>query len=136
MAARKKKKAVRKKKPIVNKKAIRVKKKVPLAGGWPKLQDMIDNRVQASNCNLRDTNIAFIKHVLTQANIKFTESPTGREIVFGDKNIKINHNGQKHWTIRVPGAAKDGIRLQLGTDIVMENGLFVIADTLAIKYDN
>ena len=135
MAARKKKKAVRKKKPIVRKKAIRIKKKVPLAGGWPKLQDMIDGRNKKGQ-NLRDTNIAFIKHVLTQANIKFTESPTGREIVFGDKNIKINHNGQMHWTIRVPGAAKDGIRLQLGTDIVMENGLFVIADTLAIKYDN
>lgn len=83
----------------------------------------------------RDKNIRLVESVLANAGIVFSISPTGREIIFGQKKIKINHNGQKHWTIRVPGAAKDGIRLKFGADLAVADGLFIIGDSLAIKYD-
>ena len=83
----------------------------------------------------RDENIERVLEVLRNAGVPYTSSPSGREIKFGAKQIKINHNGQYHWTIRVPGAAKDGIRLLWGVELAIADGLFIIGDSLAIKYD-
>ena len=86
---------------------------------------------------VRQDNINECLNALRSAGVLFTEARNGREIVFGDKKIKITHNGAKHWTIRVPGThAKDGIRLQFGSKIDVANGLFIVDDTVAIKYDN
>jgi hypothetical protein len=85
---------------------------------------------------MRKSNIANCLDALNIAGVPFTEKRNGREIVFGQKNIKITHNGQRHWTIRVPGTyAKDGIRMQFGAKIEVANGLFIVDDTVAIKYD-
>jgi hypothetical protein len=84
---------------------------------------------------LRDENIDRVQEVLRNAGVPYTSSPSGREIKFGTKQIKVNHNGAYHWTIRVPGAAKDGIRLKFGSDLAVADGLFIIGDCLAIKYD-
>jgi hypothetical protein len=84
----------------------------------------------------RETNIRLIQKILGQVGISFVSNPSGREIVFGQKKIQINHNGYEHWTIRIPGLqGKDGIRLPFNVSIKIENGLFIINETLAIKYD-
>ncbi len=85
---------------------------------------------------MREQNIQAIKDALSIGEVDYKVSPSGREIVFGKKKIKVNHNGRYHWTIRVPGTyASDGIRLQFGAKVAVENGLFIIEDVIAIKYD-
>jgi len=84
----------------------------------------------------RDENIEAVRDALTKAGVPFKDSPSGRDIKFGTNQIKINHNGIYHWTIRVPGAAKDGIRLNFNVSLKVEGGLFIIGEILAIKYDS
>ncbi len=86
--------------------------------------------------SFRDENIDAVLDVLKRAGVPYKSSPSGRDIKFGTNQIKINHNGIYHWTIRVPGAAKDGIRLNFNVSLKVDAGLFIIGDILAIKYDS
>lgn len=72
--------------------------------------------------------------LLTENNISFTKTISGNEIIVNNL-IKINHNGEKHWTIRIPGTAKDGMRFDFDVNITVDrvSNLIIINDVLAIK---
>jgi len=77
--------------------------------------------------------------ILDAAHVFYSVTPQGKEICIPGPNgvdIKINHNGEYHWTIRIPGTAKDGMRFGFNVDINVDANakLIVINDILAIRY--
>lgn len=92
--------------------------------------------MQATNSR---TSIKRWKDLLLGAKIFYTSSPSGNEIIFkgpGRVDIQVNHNGEKHWTIRIPGTAQDGMRFHFGADVVIDtiSSLIIINGILAIRY--
>lgn len=87
----------------------------------------------------RDGSIARVQGLFCDAGVIHTATPSGREITFNSPagTVKINHNGGRHWTMRVPGMAKDGIRFQFNVSMAIDpvNKLIMFNDTMAIRYE-
>ena len=87
----------------------------------------------------RDGSIARVKGLFFDAGVTHNATATGREITFMSPagRVKINHNGTRHWTMRVPGMAKDGIRFQFSVAMSIDpaNKLIMFNDTMAIRYE-
>lgn len=84
---------------------------------------------------MRSKSIERWKKLIKDNNLKYYLL-TDREIrLHGANNtvIQINHNGQYHWTIRIDGTAKDGMRFDFDVDVKINNGFIVINDILAIR---
>ncbi len=76
--------------------------------------------------------------ILDAAKVVYSGTSTFSEIVIKvDKSyIQINHSGSYHWTIRIPGTAKDGMRFGFDVDINVDDvaGLIIINNILALRY--
>lgn len=92
-----------------------------------------------TNPRTRDGSIARVRHLFDQAGVKYRFTGSGRDIRFQSPagEVKINHNGRNHWTMRIPGMAKDGIRFNFNVTMVVDPNLKLIMfnDTMAIKYE-
>jgi hypothetical protein len=92
--------------------------------------------MKATTCN---SSIKRWQTILDAAQVPYYSTPTGKELIVSGPNgikIQINHNGEYHWTIRIPGTAKDGMRFGFNVDINVDANakLIVINDILAIRY--
>jgi hypothetical protein len=87
----------------------------------------------------RNGSIERVKGLFEEFGVNHSATASGREITFNSPagKIKINHNGNFHWTMRIPGCAKDGVRFNFSVPMAVDNvnKLIIFNEVMAIRYD-